>query len=297
MIFLVLLLLHFLAIILVAVLWKSRKLVTRQLFFPMLVLIPFWGCISFLVLEIMERKGKTGIRDIELEKLKINDIKYKRIEIDRDENQDITVPLEEALLVNDKVTRRKLMLDILQREPSEYIELLQSARMSEDTEISHYATTSMMEIQSMYEEELHILSQKYNDNPDEIKIALRYRKVLKRYIESGLVSGNILKIYQLKLDEILGELIRNDKDNKKYIMEQLDNMIDCGKLDEFEKKAFDAKSRWGEEEKIYMILVKYYRNISDGEKLKNVVREVKEKNIYLSHQGREWFEFWLQGEF
>ena len=110
-----------------------------------------------------------------------------------------------------------------------------------------------------------------------------------------------MKNKQIKLDGVIIPYVINNDGIEyypiKYIMEQLDNMIDCGKLDEFEKKAFDAKSRWGEEEKIYMILVKYYRNISDGEKLKNVVREVKEKNIYLSHQGREWFEFWLQGEF
>lgn len=297
MIFLILLLLHVLSIIVVAVLWKSGKLVTRQMFFPMLVFIPFWGFISFLVLERTERKNKAGIRDIELENLKINDIKYKRIEIDRDENQNITVPLEEALIVNDTVTRRKLMLDILQKDPSEYIDLLQTARMSDDTEISHYATTSMMEIQSMYEEKLHVLSERYKDNPYDIRVAVRYRKILKKYIESGLVSGNILKIYQMKLDEVLESIIKNDKDNKKYVMEQLDNMIDCGNLDGFEKKALDVKSRWGEEENIYIILAKYYRKVSDGEKLKSIVKEVKEKNIYLSHKGRDWLEFWSQGEF
>jgi hypothetical protein len=37
------------------------------------------------------------------------------------------------------------MLDIMREDPAEFIQLLQQARLNDDIEVTHYASTAMME--------------------------------------------------------------------------------------------------------------------------------------------------------
>ena len=60
--------------------------------------------------------------------------------------------------------RHSLMLDILHKNPNEYIAILQKARNSDDTEVTHYATTMMMEIQTEYEKKLQQYEKTYKEH-------------------------------------------------------------------------------------------------------------------------------------
>ena len=68
--------------------------------------------------------------------------------------RDLIVPLQEALLINDASTRRQLIMDILYHDTGEYVDVLNRARMNDDVEVVHYATTAMVELQKDYEERL-----------------------------------------------------------------------------------------------------------------------------------------------
>ena len=143
----VFLILHLLICIVLYVLHKLAVLHTKAQLFPFVFCLPVCGPCLILIEEWYERKQKMGIDEIGVEKLKIEDEIYKRIDVDASKDSNSTVPLEEALVIDDTKTRRKLMMDILNRDPKQYIRLLQKIRMSSDTEITHYATTSMAEIQ------------------------------------------------------------------------------------------------------------------------------------------------------
>ena len=45
-------------------------------------------------------------------------------------------------------------MDILNDDPSKYIELLEKARMNEDVEVVHYAITAMVELSKDYDSKL-----------------------------------------------------------------------------------------------------------------------------------------------
>lgn len=258
--------------------------------------VPIFGPLMLLVDWYFERKGKMGRRDIGIESQRYTEMKYKRIEVDNQKNQDITVPLEEAMIVNDKTVRRSMMLDILKQNTDDCVPLLQRARMSDDTELTHYATTAMMEIQSHYELRLHQWAKSYELNSKDVTVLRGYSQELMKYIESGLISGNILKIYRLQLEEVMEKLIKAKPEVLKYQLRHCHNLMELGKYDELEQKLSAMRKQWPEEEKVYRLSGEFYRRTSQGDKMRKMLEKIEKKNIYLSSDGKKWFAFWKNVE-
>ena len=120
--------------------------------FPLVALVPVWGLLAAATAEWNTRRHKSGAKLIDLEDLHIND--YRLLGIEEESTQMPVVPLEEAFLINDAATRRRLMVEILRQDPNQYIQLLQQARLNDDIEVTHYASTAMMEVQREYEIDL-----------------------------------------------------------------------------------------------------------------------------------------------
>ena len=214
--------------------------------------------------------------------------------MDDDSNETITVPLEEAISVNNASVRRKLMMDILHRNPEEFIELLQMTRTADDTELTHYATTTMMEIQNKYELEIHKLSEEIKENPKELQVLKKYRKVLLKYIDSGLISGKILEIYRAQLDDILRKLCEMLPENRVYFQDDIRNQIALGKNDNIDGQIVDMINRWPDEVQVYQIYVEFLWKSNRGDEIPGVLNRLKEGNVYLSSEGKAWLEFWEQ---
>lgn len=274
------------------VMMKAGKIQTRSLIFPAVLYIPVWG-VLLLAVEMYElRRKQMGTKEIGLDSLKIVDVKYQRIEVDENQNQEITVPLEEAILVNDASVRRRLIMDILHKNPEQYIELLQKTRTAEDTELTHYATTTMMEIQGKYEAQIHACRQEVEKRPENLNVLRRYQSVLKKYIDSGLISGTILEIYRNQLDEAEQLLLNQDPENRKYILERIENRIAMNKMDGIEQELNELLKKWPKEASVYRVFVEYYWKMNQGDKIEQLLMQMKKEDVYLTHEEKQWYEFW-----
>lgn len=280
----------------------KKQVKVRTPIYVAVVCIPVVGVLLFVTDLWLDRAGKYGIHDIGLEKLKLSDAKYKNIYVEREDNSEIVVPLEEAIAVNDAKTRRKLLLDILHKNPEEHIELLQRARMTDDTELTHYATTTMMEIQSGYEQVIRELENEVRqiealDNRRGLEKVLRkLRKELEMYINSGLITGNILNIYRKKLGDVLTRLVSLEPENKAYHLGKLENEIEQGIFSGVEEGLLELKQKWPDSEQVYKVFVNYYASTHQGLKIQQLLSEIEEKEVYLSSEGKKWFAFWKNGE-
>lgn len=78
-----------------------------------------------------------------LEQMRVDDEERRSILVEERADFANTVPLEEALIVNDSSQRRSLVMSILNDNPSRYIDVLSQARLNEDVEVVHYAATAM----------------------------------------------------------------------------------------------------------------------------------------------------------
>lgn len=287
-------LIHLIVCIVIFLLMKQGKIKSSMVVYPAVVLVPICGLVLLVIEEYRVKNTTQKERQVGVESFKISDIRYKRIVVDDDSNETITVPLEEAISVNNASVRRKLMMDILHRNPEEYIELLQMTRTADDTELTHYATTTMMEIQNKYELEIHKLSEEIKENPKELQVLKKYRKVLLKYIDSGLISGKILEIYRAQLDDILRKLCEMLPENRVYFQDYIRNQIALGKNDNIDGQIMDMINRWPDEVQVYQIYVEFLWKSNRGDEIPGVLNRLKEGNVYLSSEGKAWLEFWEQ---
>lgn len=287
-------LIHLIICIVIFLLMKQGKIKSSMVVYPAVVLVPVCGLVLLVIEEYRVRNTKQKERQVGVESFKISDIRYKRIVVDDDSNETITVPLEEAISVNNASVRRKLMMDILHGNPEEFIELLQMTRTADDTELTHYATTTMMEIQNKYELEIHKLSEEIKENPKELQVLKKYRKVLLKYIDSGLISGKILEIYREQLVDILRKLCEMLPENRVYFLDYIRNQIALGKNDNIDGQIMDMINRWPDEVQVYQIYVEFLWKSNRGDEIPGVLNRLKEGNVYLSSEGKAWLEFWEQ---
>ncbi|MDD3369452.1 MAG: hypothetical protein PHP50_11310 [Lachnospiraceae bacterium] len=265
---------------------------TRALMVPIVILLPVWGVLLLLEEEMQERLSYMGKRELEMDTMKVQDTRYRHIEVEATDEQNRTIPLEDALLLNDTGTRRRLMLDILHKNPNSYIDLLKRTRNESDVEIAHYATSTMMKIQTDFEKKLQLLSTDFQENSKDVDILREYENTLKEYIQSGLISKTVQMLYRKNLDSVLDELVALFPDHKRYQQEQVDNCMELGNYEKTELLLDRADHRWPDDEAFIMLRVKYLYMNHKGEQIRKILDDIKERNVYLSNKGRKWYRFW-----
>ena len=89
---------------------------------------------------------RNGLHADLVEKLRVDDELHRSIRVEDRAGTAATVPLEEALILDTAEQRRKLILSVLTEDPVQYYDLLQQARMDDDSEVVHYASTALAQI-------------------------------------------------------------------------------------------------------------------------------------------------------
>lgn len=289
------LVIHIVVCLVVAVLMMKNIIKVSGMLYPAVVFLPICGLL-LLYMEIQtNEKQMRGSKDAGMGKVIIDDVKYRQFPVEAKDKQAEAVPLEEAILVNDAHTKRGLLMEVLQRNPEDYIELLKKARMSDDTELTHYATTTMMEIQSGYELGINEIENML-EKEESYKNWNNYRNQLKRYIESGLISGSILTIYREKLALATEKIMSYEPENRKAVWECIENLIELDNFDKAEELIGQSYVKWSDDEQLYQLMVTYCWETGKGEKIPEVLTLVIKNDVYLSSEGKKWFDFWSKKE-
>ncbi len=136
----------------IAVLWKWKKWRTRYMVGPAVLLVPVWGVWMFAKAEYRCYHPGKQEKMPDTYDFKITEIKYRQIEEWKGWNEQV-VPLEDAVLFNAPKMRRRLLMEVLHYKSEGYLDVLQEACVSGDVELTHYATTALLEIQGKHEAE------------------------------------------------------------------------------------------------------------------------------------------------
>lgn len=291
----ILVLLHLLVCFLLWEISRTGVLQVKGYYLPFMLLVPIWGPLSVVILygrnaAFGEKRKIPGI-----EKLRINEELHRNILVESRENDYAAVPLEEALLVNDAAEKRKLILSILTENPVPYYELLQQARMNEDSEVVHYAATAMAKISKEADLELQRQEAAYAAAPDDEKTLEEYSNFLEKYIRSGMVQGRAAKMQQRQLVQLL----------KKRLAGGINLSIGCrlaeaqmaiGEADEAENTLQTLIERWPQREGPWLLRLRSAADREDGKAVQKVLQQIEENHVYLSTTGREVIRFWKPNE-
>lgn len=174
-------------------------------------LFPFGGVLYFaisgLVFQLFYRteKNRLSIEDLSFRKYKIKTVSA----VNRKEEMD-KVPLTEALLLADKSSRRTALLGILKSQKErEYLPLLMTSLGNEDSEVSHFAATSLNEITNRYREQEAALweAAQSAEPPQKAACLEAYLNASQPFLVEGILSKTEQAQYEDRLHEMLKELV------------------------------------------------------------------------------------------
>ena len=289
---LILLFLHLLICVLTWIGIRTHFLKGKRYLMVPVIFIPFFGvlCIGLLQLQFFLKKENS--RPIGLEKLRINEEIYKNNVQVREKNDRDIVPLEEALLINDPEKRRKLIMDILNDDPSKYIELLEKARMNEDVEVVHYAITAMVELSKDYDSKLQTFERTYAAAPEDPVVLDEYCDFMEEYLQQGLLEKQVEHMQRNQYTQLLQKKIKTDM-NFHSCLCLADNLMKLKDYSGAQQILDVIDKKWHRREEYWVRKIQLFAEQKNGRAIQAALKQMKEEHIYLSSKSKEVLAFWL----
>ena len=264
--------------------------VHKYMFFVVLCL-PFWGfaAVMFLHFEVLFKRDNTI--DVGVQKMKLDSVLYKGIAVEENKNDDAIVPMEEALILNSPKERREIIMGVLNDNPKEYIEFLQKAGNNDDPEVVHYAVTAMVEISKENDEILQQFAAEYSKTPDDIDVLSKYCDFLWSVLEQNLMSGQVEIMNRNLFSHLISAKLKKTESPEDYIRYfenefALENYTTAGEVLE---KAYE---KYADYEKFILLKLKYYSQLKQGDKIKELIKNVQSGKMFVSRKVKEAIAFW-----
>ncbi len=213
-----------------------------------------------------------------------------RLHIVTASNVEYTVPLEEALLINDPQKRRNLMMNVLRSDPMRYLDLLLVARSNDDSETAHYATASIMEIQRQFQLELQQLQLEIVKDSRNLQTYHQYIDLLKRYCASGLLEGQLLRRQQLLLKTALDEALALE-DDPELMRIKVGNCIALKYAQEAKRTAQRLIRLYPRNEKSWLEGMRVFAETRDQAGMRSLLKRIDEQKVDFTAAGREHLSF------
>lgn len=263
---------------------------SRQMM-PMILLVPVAGILTAVAAEIILRTGKNGSRDITLEDPHLEYADLRLHHIDRDTHSQV-IPIQEALRINNASTRRALILDIMRQDPQNYIQQLREACSDTDLEVSHYASTAMMEIQREFELSTQQAEADYAKNPTDPANLHRAIRAMQQYIDSGMINPSVVPAYRDRLALLLEKQIADFPEDMEARLAAVDNYLALENLTSAKALSDAAVQRWPNREQVWLTRLKVCFALEDAAGIRDTLEQIQQRNVYLSPEGRSRLQFW-----
>lgn len=266
-------LIHICLCLLIFVCMRSGALKAPMSMFPLVACIPLWGALCVVAAEGVSRSRQKGRQtdrrntgQVEPSLPSEEDRLPSSPAPSRSTKKEFSgldvVPLEEAMLVNDPPTRRKLIMEVLRGAPALDLSMLKEVGFMGDTEVTHYATTVMVEMQEEFEADLLLKKNRWQSDPNSTEATEQYAASLQKYIESGLLEGSILQHRRTQYANLLDALVSQAPDDRQLFIQWADNRIMLGKGKETRRAIEDALQRWGADERLLTLSMRL-NNLED----------------------------------
>jgi len=288
----VLLLIHALVCLVLWTLIKLGMLPVRGHMLPAMVLVPLWGPLLLVLCARGEAFGD-ALEDGTLESLRLNDEIRRGMQVQVREGDAGVVPLEEALIVNDPIDRRRLMLSMLTEDPDAYLAQLQAAKLNDDVEVAHYAATAVAQISKESDLKLQQLERAFKTDPSTENLDA-YCDYLGTYLDSGLAEGRVEQIQRQQYARLLARRCERE-DGAALRIRYAAALADAGELDEAEAVITQLVAEVPDDQEAWMLCLRLAVMRRDGEALQQVIDAIDNQHVYLSAENREQLAFWRDG--
>lgn len=264
----------------------------------LLVFLPLIGAISVLYI-LKDRKSRFVDGELAFEKVipwLIDDtVEQNQLEMKENVMLDITniVPFQEALLLNNSGIKRELIIDVIFESPDQFVPLLHQARLNEDVEVVHYATTILSELTAKYDERLRQLEERVQKEPDSLEKRQKYADFLESYINSGIAEGHYgLTLQQAYIDEVEDLLAKGflvEKSRLLTLAEIYQSLGDFASLERLLTKLFEL---FPDDQDIWMLKLDTIVLKKSSSDLKRFWQDLEQNHVYFSAENKAKLAFW-----
>lgn len=219
---------------------------------------------------------RNGLHADLVEKLRVDDELHRSIRVEDRAGTAATVPLEEALILDTAEQRRKLILSVLTEDPVQYYDLLQQARMNDDSEVVHYAATAMAQISKQADLALQQDARRFADDPNDREVLAAYANALERSLKLQLADSPREEGYSLgcRLAEVQLQL-----QEYKAAEQTLEELV----------------RRWPVRETPWLLRLRSAAARKSGAEVRSILQQMERTQVYLSAAGRQELAFWKGG--
>ena len=204
------------------------------------------------------------------------------------------VPLEEALLVNDLASRRRMMIDLLKQDSMDYLEVLGKAVSNDDTETSHYAVSAIVEVKRKLTLSLQELAVKFEEGKDDPYFLQSYASVLKSYMRSGFIDERTLLKHKHTYSDVLQRLLAADPHAREVYEDKIATDLELSDYNSALETAQHYLANYPNHEGPYLSLMKVYYTMRAFEQLQDVLEDLKRSTVRLSNQALMIVRFWTE---
>lgn len=290
--FLVCIFLHILCCVLILLGIQRHMLKVRTLMFLVALLLPIWGILLVLILHFEILCNLTDEVAVGVEKFQVDSELYKNVDQEDRHTARTTVSMEEALIINTPKERRTLIMDILNDNPKSYVEFLKMAGNNDDTEVVHYAVTAMVQISKENDQILWEFEQKYAQNPEDLDTIQAYSEFLWHCLEQGLMQGQVERMNRNLFDTLIQKKIRLDAAQAEDYARGIQNNMCLNNYTAAGAMIETARKLWPRNEDFLILQVHYLADLQRADALEALLKDLDEKNIYLSAKAKEVIAFW-----
>lgn len=270
---------------------KNRKkgtIVTLLILFCPVVGFAFL-CLSWVIYKSFEL---FKVKEVNLDELSFSKNKIQlKVSSDIQKNTN-NVPLEETLLMASKKNKRDGFLSVLREDITDSIYMIKQAVNDEDSEISHYAASSLMDIISKFKEKENMLHMLSIEKPIAENKAAYIEHVISFLLEDVLSHTEKKKLME-KMDE--GMRSYTETDFIKIKGESLGKTaLLWGSLKEHEKASYWFKEAFITDPlnlEVYKAALKYHYMEGQIPEFKSLLEKLKHSSIIIDNETLELIRF------
>ncbi len=250
-------------------------------------------CLSMALLYNAIFYRKTG-QELSIEELSMSEERVKEV-VDIDVRQESDkIPLKEAMLVTDRKSRRKVLLDILKRQKDDSVlQMIKEATQDEDTEVSHYAITFITDYIAKFREKEEAAAKLLEEYPS-VETRIKYIKCLCEILSPGFFTDYEQEKYIYTLDEQVA--ILREEDKRLVTGTILSNIIkmwyDLDNIEKVHEYVLFARQICDTDLKAVKICLKYYYKTQDRKEFAKLLNELKGSALDVDSEVLDWIRFY-----
>ncbi len=280
----------------------ARKVSINPILWIPILLLPYLGPLAVAIAYyLMSKRVRRQQIEVGIEESLALEDHSLELEVEEEDSIDLRasedvrqwVPIEEALLLNDSITKRELMMSMLKDQPSNVVALLQEARMNEDVEVVHYATVMLAELHKDYDLKVHQLKEELAEQTDNLSLLEELCLVLEEYLISGLVAGKFAESSRHQYIDLLRRKVALSHELKDFIRLG-QQYLALGEEQRVRQVLEYCQINWPTDESYRVFQFQVLVALGDRLGLQQFFQDIDTCHVYFSRRNRQVIQFWRQ---